>query len=573
MSKTAKIFSILTFSICISINTYSQNRFIKRAYEALVEKDFTGSMESILRFNEKNPTHPYSFFLKARWYCHPDNPAYEPDYAYSQLDSAQRMLEVADLSKMEKENTFQEYKSIHESQYTQFKDSLAFLSFQFFEKFNTIEKYEYYAQKYASYRYATIATRRLQHLKFIEIRSKDQLEDYVAFSKKYPLSEDLPQVIRRIHEIELVNHLANDNADYIKEYIRKYPNSHLTDSAWAAIHRLDFLKAVKTNNIAPIQNYINTYPASRYIKQAEQILYLLAFNEAKSENTSAAMRIYRNRYASSPYINNALNIEMKLAWIELSHQPSLKSAIAYSNDYPNSPYSTDVAKLEANLYYEEIKDSEDPDLLKEYINKYTTSAKTNEAIEKLCLLMVAEAEEYLNNEEYDNCVVKLNEVFNYNSDYVNALYLRAKVHLTYREYNQAYDYYTRSILKNPRFAAAYAERGFSLLNLDNYMAAYSDFRTALDLESQNAMALYGLALYYENREDYSIAIEYYRKAQLGGIDVRDKIDYLYNIQQRLKDIQQVNSNKYTNPSNTTTPAKKLILPKSTLNKLKTIKKK
>jgi tetratricopeptide (TPR) repeat protein len=270
-------------------------------------------------------------------------------------------------------------------------------------------------------------------------------------------------------------------------------------------------------------------------------------------------------------VNNALNIEMKLAWIELSNQPSLKAAIAFSNDYPNSPYANDVAKIEANLYYDEIKDSEDPDVFEAFINKYNSSSKVTEAVDKLCLLLVAQAEEYLNNEEYDNCVTKLDEVFNYNSDYVNALYLRAKVHLTYREYNQAYDYYTRAILKNSRFASAYAERGFSLLNLDNYTAAYSDFRTALNLESQNAMAFYGLGLYHENREDYSLAIEYYKKAQLGGIDVRDKIDYLYNIQQRLKDIQQANSRKYTTPVNNT-PAKKLILPKSTLNKLKTIKK-
>jgi tetratricopeptide (TPR) repeat protein len=571
MNKIAKIFSIISFILCLLSNTYSQNRFIKRAYEALLEKDFAGSMENIIRFNEKNPTHPYSFFLKARWFAHPDNPAYQPDYAYSQLDSAQTMFETADLTKLEKDNTFQEYKNIHEAQYIPFKDSLAFLSFQFIEKFNTIEKYEYYAQKYASYGYATIAKRRLQHLKFIDIRTKDQLQDYVEFSKKYPLSEDLPQVIRRIHEIELVNHLANDNAEYIKEYIRKYPNSHLKDSAWASIHRLEFLKAVKTNNLNAIQNYIKSYPASRYIKQAEEILYLIAFNEAKSENRSDAMRNYRNLYPSSPYVNNALNIEMKLAWIELSNQPSLKGAIAYLNEYPNSPYVNDIANMEANLYFQEIKDSEDPDVFETFINKYSASPKISEAVEKLCFILVTQAEEYLNNEEYDNCVEKLNEIFNYNSDYINALYLRAKVYLSYREYNQAYDYYTRCILKNPRFASAYAERGYSLLNLDNNVAAYSDFKSALNIDNQNAMAFYGLGLYHENREEYSIAIEYYKKSQLAGFDVRDKIDYLYTVQQRLKDIQQYNNRKYTTQSNNT-PTKKLILPKSTLNKLKTIKK-
>ena len=97
-----------------------------------------------------------------------------------------------------------------------------------------------------------------------------------------------------------------------------------------------------------------------------------------------------------------------------------------------------------------------------------------------------------------------------------------------RMLQDAYDHAARVILANPLSARAHALLGSVILASGGFRDSVEEFRTALSIQENEAMAIAGLAMvdFYENRLD--LAVKGLRRAS--GID-SDEPDYIFNLGQ------------------------------------------
>ena len=97
-----------------------------------------------------------------------------------------------------------------------------------------------------------------------------------------------------------------------------------------------------------------------------------------------------------------------------------------------------------------------------------------------------------------------------------------------RMLQDAYDHAARVILANPLSARAHALLGSVILASGGFRDSVEEFRTALSIQENEAMASAGLAMvdFYENRLD--LAVKGLRRAS--GID-SDEPDYIFNLGQ------------------------------------------
>lgn len=549
----------------------SQERFIKKANDLLHEGDYASSREMIKRFQDKEPLQPIGMYMLAKWYSRPMNPLYNPDSAFNMLEYANTLLANGKGTKVEKDNVFEEYEKLHTQIYLTFRDTLSMMTFEFIDKQNSIEKYDYYNEKYKQFPYAQLAKKKAEHLRYIEVKTKDEYLGYFQFIQKYPDAEDAPLAEKRIYELEYYKYAISKNTQSIKNYISKYPNSHLIDSAWREIHRIEYVKLLNSNSVADLEKYLIEYPQSQYIKKVEDLLYVVAFNLAKSANSSTSLQSYQLKYPNSPYNKVAFDLEVRFAWEETSANPSLISIRKYINRYPESPYLGRAKELESFYYFSSIEETENVDVFIQFIEDYPGSKEITKAKAKITELYIDETNRLIKEESWEEALSAAEKILEYDSQNANGYYLTGFVFHSLQNHEKAIENLNTAIQLSPSNPEFISLRGLSYLSTDQMANAFSDFNQSISKDPNNGIASFGLGVIYEQRAAYPQAIAYFRKALAAGFEIQERIDYLEEIEREKKN-NSVNYPSRSSSSNVQKPTKKLVLPKQTLQKLKTIKK-
>tara|TARA_R110002072_G_C7913116_1_gene530508 strand:+ start:993 stop:1568 length:576 start_codon:yes stop_codon:yes gene_type:complete len=92
------------------------------------------------------------------------------------------------------------------------------------------------------------------------------------------------------------------------------------------------------------------------------------------------------------------------------------------------------------------------------------------------------------------------------SSQLPALFNQAVTLLNGKEYAMAVTAFDKVLRIAPKMPEAHVNMGFTLVGLEQYLAAKDFFLTAIELNPEQANAYYGLSLAYEAAEDYKSAI-------------------------------------------------------------------
>jgi tetratricopeptide (TPR) repeat protein len=576
---------ILFFSFCfIHMYVSGQDRFIRRAHDLILKNDFNEARLSIDRYVEKEPLQPIGAYSRAKWFAHPYNAEYNPDYAFSLIDSARYLMKLCRGTKLEKDDMYKEFLVLDQKYIDAFRDTLAARVFDYFERSPSIERYEYYAQKYSQYPLSTVAAERAIHLRYLAVKSNDKLYEYEEFIRKYPDAKEKSLALRRIHELEFITYSQSDNRALLEKYVLKYPTSHLVDSANAIIEKLIYFQIVTSPSILEINRFLKKYPESKYQSELKELLFITAFNEAKKGRSIDVLRQYRLTYPQSPYLDMAFNLEMEIAWERVEKAMSLQEVNRYITEYPNSPFITKAKNKQASLQFARLEESNNPDDYIAFMSEYPNSPDYEKAKKALSMLYFRKAQQYYNENDYEEAINYLTLSLNLDYTYPDSHYLLGACLRLTKNFEEAIESFNKAIqYANEPPSYYFSERGVCELSNGNEQSAHLDFQNSLGIDMNDRLANYGMGYIYENKYEYIRSLEYYRKAQASGIDVSEKISELdrririqQNTDRSSNAIQRTIPEKRsfnTNPVKTEKESGRKVLSKEALEKIRNSKKK
>ncbi len=555
-----------------------QERFAKKAIENLQIGDYAESLDQINRYQEKEPNQPYGVLLKARWLSTRLNPWSDPDSAYNLILIAEDFYENLKSTKESKNDLFVQYVVFRDYDLSAYLDTLAKMSFEKSLAINTIERFDIYYNKYRQFTYAKEARSRSEHLRFLEVKDKDKLEGYQNFVRNYPLAADAHEANARIHELAFEQARTKGTLDGYRQYISRFPKSHLLMDAWKEIHRIEYDLAINSNDVSNLDYYLTSYPNSVYVDRIQSKLYEVAFQRVVVSNNSQDCIKYKLKYPSSPFLEECFQLEMKLKWEEMTiNTPlSIEAIDQYLSAYPKTPYKILAQEKLATLHFERLSDSEDPYDFIGYMNEFPDSDEYALAKQNAIALLVNKATSLINQDEIDSASKVLDQILGLDINQAFSYYLYAHILKEQGSLSEAISKISNAIQLDSRNAEYYAQRGLYYIDYDELGNAYQDFTRATSIDSFLPKANLGLAIINDRRNEYSIALNFYRKALSGGYDVSDRIDYLEKYIQELRSQRSSStsnssssSSRYVPKSN---PKKNLLLPQSTIDRLKKAKK-
>lgn len=94
---------------------------------------------------------------------------------------------------------------------------------------------------------------------------------------------------------------------------------------------------------------------------------------------------------------------------------------------------------------------------------------------------------------------------------VNAYYNRSVLWLNTKKYDKALQDCNNAISTKPGFYELYLLRGHIKLFMNDSLGAKSDFEFIIEKDSENLAAYYNLALFYHNKKNFELALNYYTK--------------------------------------------------------------
>ncbi len=81
-----------------------------------------------------------------------------------------------------------------------------------------------------------------------------------------------------------------------------------------------------------------------------------------------------------------------------------------------------------------------------------------------------------------------------------------------KKYKEAIELLDKAIKKNPKYLGAYINRGADKSALGYFEEAIKDYKTVLQIDSKNTLALYNIGNNYKRLENYEKAVEFYNQA-------------------------------------------------------------
>lgn len=538
---------------------------------------FSESLENINKYQEKEPFNPFGLLLRARWLSAPANTQSNPDSAYDLVLIAEGYYEQLKDTKEAKNDLFIQYAAFRDTELLSFLDYLAKMSFEKSLSINTIERFDSYYEKYHRFSYAKEAKSKAEHLRYLEVKLKDRLEGYQNFVRDYPYASDVPQAKFRIHELAYERAMMNGSLDAFRQYILQFPKSHLLDNAWKEVYRIEYDLAINSNDVSILENYLTSYPNSGYVDKIRTKLYEVAYRKVLISNKAQDCLRYRQKYPASPFIDECYQLEMKLKWEELKQNGAITihEIEQYLSLYPTTPFRVLAIEQLAKLHYEKIVNSEDPNDFIGFMNEFPESNEYNLAKQIAISLLANKATSFINKDELSSAAEVLDKILELDINHAFSYYLYAHILKEQGTVREAISKLSTAIQLDARNAEYFAQRGTYYIDYDELSNAYQDLTRAISIDPYLPKANLGLGIIYDRRSEYSLAVNYYKKALTGGYDISDRIEYLENY------IKQINAQRSSSSSSSSStsrytpkssPKKNLLLPQSTIDRLKKSKK-
>lgn len=328
---------ILLFIIVIFANIFSgtaQERFLKRAQEAIVKGDLLKAEGYVNSYESKESEQPQSNYLKYHIKLKTSGSTISGlDSAYLFLHKAMKGItgfSQKDLAELCEDIGYCQDKLVSDSLYI---DSLIFDAYGRENRFEDLSRF---IQKYPASRFIVQAKNIRAHLAFLAAKEKNTELAYENYLRDYEGFPDVKSAKELMWELGYGIAVQQNTIDAFTGFIKKYPLAGQISQAKAKIIDLAWNEAVAENSKKGFEYFISTYPEAPQKQQAaEKILELdwaLALNDNTIEGFKKFLILHPNsnkEILANQYIEN-------LSWKQAKSANTLVSINTFIEKYPNS---------------------------------------------------------------------------------------------------------------------------------------------------------------------------------------------------------------------------------------------
>ena len=383
-----RITLLFFFILVVKFDGFGQERFLKKAKEAIQNGEYYKAEGHILAYESKENEQPQSTFLRYQLKLKTSSLRFEG------LDSAFNLLKKAidgfsaiplkDRSDLCEDINYCEQNFISESR------SLDSLIFHTYAKNNEYESIDKFIQKYPSSSFNDQAKELRSHLAFLEAKK-------VNTEKAY------------------------------SDYISKFYGYKDVELATSLMWQVGFVAAEKENTITAYEDFIRKYPKSSEVTKAKSSIWTIAWQNALNENTRNAFVQFSSKYADAPQYKEAIEKIVNIDWAQATKLNTVLGYKDFNTKHPGSIFQGEALKRIENIAWDNAKSSGTINVMNSFIATYPNSTFVSEAqqiIENLQSLVYPYilknrkyrlynpvVREFVGNDEYDNVEILNNGFF------------------------------------------------------------------------------------------------------------------------------------------------------------------
>lgn len=383
-----RITLLFFFILFVKYDGFAQERFLKKAKEAIQNGEYYKAEGHILAYESKENEQPQSIFLRYQLKLRTSSLRFEGlDSAFNLLKKAidsYSTVPLKDRSDLCEDINFCEQNFILE---TRSLDSLIFYTYAKNNEYEIIEKF---IQKYASSSFIDQAKELRSHLAFLQAQK-------INTEKAY------------------------------SDYISKFYGYNDFELATTLMWQTGYMTAEKENTIAAYEDFIRKYPQATEVNKAKSSIWGIAWQNAISENTRNAYLQFSSKYSDAPQYKDAIEKIINIDW---NQAVKLNTVIAYKDfntKHPGSIFQGEALKRIENIDWENAKASGTINAMNSFIATYPNSSFVSDArqiIENLQALVYPfilknrkyrlynpVIREFIGTDEYDNLEILNNGFF------------------------------------------------------------------------------------------------------------------------------------------------------------------
>ncbi len=288
--------------------SHAQDRFLRKAHDAIIEKDFKTATELVGDYESKEGTTVQSRFMKYRI-------LYESGVTTAQLDEAWEHLQFVRSSPPLTEKDKKKWCTdigLCEARFLEYRQLLENRLYETYRDANNVQVMTSFLSRYKSSKWFLEARSHRCRLAYAEAKSKDSEEGYLLFIKYYAVPP-------------------------------------YTDSAKVDLLESAFRQATLIGTDSAYEKYINSYPASPRVKEARQRLADSDWKKVKNSTQRSDLQNFIWSYPESTQLNEAKKTLERIDWIEASSQSTFESLESFIQSYPESVHNTEAYEILQSL--------------------------------------------------------------------------------------------------------------------------------------------------------------------------------------------------------------------------------
>ena len=296
-----RVIVFLFASVLVMGGLSAQDRFLRKAHSAFIEKDYKTANELVGAYESKEGSTVQSRFMKYKI-------LYESGVHTAQMDEAWEHLKYAanleSLSEKDKKKWCEEV-GLCEERLTEYRELLDRRLFETYRDANRVDFMTSYLSRYQSSKWFEEAGKHRCRLAYIEAKEKNSEDGYLLFLKDFALPP-------------------------------------YTDSAKFDLWEFAFRQASSIGTKAAYERYNKSYPKSPRVKDAKQRMADSDWNEIKSRTNRSDFVNFIWAYPEATQLNEAKKTLEGIDWKEASSLGTIDSYDSFLRVYPESVHKKDA---------------------------------------------------------------------------------------------------------------------------------------------------------------------------------------------------------------------------------------
>jgi len=316
-----------------------QERFLKRALDAIQEGKYDYAVEQIGRYVAKEGNKPETDFINHLL-------TKKTGHDIANLEESVRLLEMA----------IGGYNTLSEKQRSNWCKELDFCEKNF-----------------------KVLRDEVDDLLFEAVKATNRMQDVVAYQKKYPGSNNFRNAEKwRIH-LEFEDAKKSNTEEAYSRFLVTYNQHEDATAARDSMWQRAWEKADRKNTLDAFNNFVEKYPEATQVNKAFDRIYQIAWADAEKIKTEDGYRSFSLTYPRATQASLAMEKAEAMGWSRAQAENQWNEYLRFYERYPTSSFRKEAYQRAEQLAWQTAVLSESSGPMEEYIVRFPNSLNLDSA--------------------------------------------------------------------------------------------------------------------------------------------------------------------------------------------------